>query len=91
MNKSQVKALVNDGTGLKMRWNKDDHFTVENLYTFECTSAKDVMELFYFGIKSRVVASHNMNNASSRSHTILCLTVEQVDMKNPDAVITSKL
>jgi len=32
-----------------------------------------------------------MNNASSRSHTILSLTVEQVDMKTPDAVIMSKL
>lgn len=91
LNKSQVKALVQEGPGLKLRWNKDDHFTVENLYTFECKNPEAVMELFYMGIKSRVVASHNMNNASSRSHTILSISVEQVDVKNPDAVIHSKL
>jgi hypothetical protein len=90
LNKGQVKQLIGDGPGLKLRWNKDDHFSVENLYTFECKTPEDVMQLFYFGIKSRVVASHNMNNASSRSHTILSLTLEQVEVKNPDNMVVSK-
>jgi len=32
-----------------------------------------------------------MNNSSSRSHTMLSLTVEQIDSKNPDNVVMSKL
>jgi kinesin family protein 4/21/27 len=91
LNKSTVKRLANDGPGLKLKWNKLDHFTVENLYTFECRSPDDVMALYHFGLKNKVVASHSMNNQSSRSHTMLSITVEQVDVKNPDNIITSKL
>ena len=91
LNKSQVKRLVTDGPGLKLKWNKSDHFSVENLYTFECKTPDDVLALYHFGIKNKVVASHNMNNASSRSHSILSLSVEQVDQKTPDNVVVSKL
>jgi len=76
LNKAQLKRLVNDGPGLKLKWNKHDHFTVENLYTFECRSPDDVLALYHFGIRNKVVASHNMNNSSSRSHTMLSLAVE---------------
>ena len=74
-----------------MKWNKNDIFSVENLYTFECKSVDDVMALYHFGIKNKVVASHNMNNSSSRSHSMLSLTVEQVDVSNIDNVVVSKL
>lgn len=76
LNKAQLKRLVNDGPGLKLKWNKFDIFSVENLYTFECKSPDDVLALYHFGIKNKVVSSHNMNNASSRSHSLLTLTVE---------------
>lgn len=91
LNKAQLKRLISDGPGLKLKWNKHDHFTVENLYTFECRSPDDVLALYHFGIRNKVVASHNMNNSSSRSHTMLSLTIEQVDVKDPDNVVTSKL
>lgn len=91
LNKSHIKGVINDGPGLKLKWNKNDIFTVENLYTFECKSVEDVMALYHFGIKNKVVASHNMNNSSSRSHTMLSLTVEQVGMQNPDNLVVSKL
>ena len=91
LNKEQLKSLANEGPGLKLRWNKLDHFTVENLYTFECSSPEDVLALFHYGIKNKVVSSHLMNSASSRSHTMLSLTVEQIDQKNPDNIILSKL
>jgi hypothetical protein len=74
-----------------MKWNKNDHFSVENLYTFECRSPEDVLALFHFGIRNKVVSSHNMNNASSRSHTMMTLTLEQTDVTNPDNVVVSKL
>jgi hypothetical protein len=38
-----------------------------------------------------VVASHNLNHASSRSHAIFTVTIETVDPSNLDNVVTSKL
>jgi len=68
--------LVDEGPGLKLKWDKQDYFKVENLFTFDCKTYEDVMQLFHYGIRNKVVASHNMNNSSSRSHTIFTLTVE---------------
>ena len=90
LNKSHVKRLVTDGPGLKLKWQKDC-FSVENLYTFECRSAEDVLALYHFGIKNKVVASHNMNNASSRSHSMLKVSLEQIDGRNPDNTVVSAL
>ncbi len=64
---------------------------VENLFSFECKSAAEVMQLFHFGIKNRVTASHNMNNQSSRSHSMLTITLNSVDVKNPEATVVSTL
>ena len=64
---------------------------MENLFTFECSTYEQVMTLFNFGIKNKVVGSHKMNLSSSRSHSIFTVTVEQVAMENPDNVIVSKL
>ena len=90
LNKSHVKRLVSDGPGLKLKLIKDI-FTVENLYTFECRSADDVLALYHFGLKNKVIASHNMNDCSSRSHSMLKMTIECVDSKNPDSTVVSTL
>jgi len=90
LNKSHLKRLVTDGPGLKLKFIKD-MFSVENLYTFECRSAEDILALYHFGIKNKVVASHNMNNASSSSHSMLKITLEQVDAKQPDNIVLSTL
>lgn len=37
------------------------------------------------------MASHRINNSSSRSHSILTFTVTQTDLKNPENIIISKL
>jgi hypothetical protein len=80
-----------DTKGLRLRWNKKDQFMVENLFIFECNTEEEVMDLFHFGIKNKIVASHNLNQASSRSHAIFTLTCECVDPGNVDNVIVSKL
>jgi hypothetical protein len=80
LNKSHLKRIVTEGPGLKLKLIKEI-FTVENLYTFECRSAEDILALYHFGIKNKIVSSHNMNNASSRSHSMLKLTLECVDSK----------
>lgn len=38
-----------------------------------------------------MMASHRINNSSSRSHCILSFIVSQQDIKNPENVIVSKL
>lgn len=66
----------NDPVGLKLKWNQFDVYTVENLYTFECDSVEQVLSLFHFGIKNKVIGSHKMNMSSSRSHTIFTINLE---------------
>jgi len=61
---------------LKIRWRHD--FFVQNLYTYEITSPEEAIEYLQMGIKRRVLASHQLNKASSRSHCLYTLTVERV-------------
>jgi len=68
-------------SGLKLRF-KNNTFVVDNLYTFECSTKADVFDLFHFGLNNRIVAAHRLNHASSRSHTLLTLTVESIDLNN---------
>ncbi len=76
-------------TGLRIRWTKKEQFIVENLFVFECQTAEEALELFQIGLRNKVVAAHNLNHQSSRSHCIFTLTVETVDVT--DTVVTSKL
>ena len=77
--------------GLRIRWNKNEQFTVENLYVFKCDSPEHALTLYNKGIKNKIVASHNLNHASSRSHSIFSLTVEMVDNAAVDNSVVSKL
>jgi hypothetical protein len=90
LNKSHLKRIVTDGPGLKLKLIKDI-FTVENLYTFECRSAEDILALYHFGIKNKIVSSHNMNNSSSRSHSMLKITLECTNAKQPENTVVSTL
>ena len=81
---------MQDSPGLKLKLVKDI-FVVENLYTFECKTAEDILALYNFGLKNRVVASHNMNNQSSRSHSMLKVSLESVDARNPESTVVSTL
>ncbi|EAR98263.2 kinesin motor catalytic domain protein (macronuclear) [Tetrahymena thermophila SB210] len=85
LNPNSIKQNSADGTpvlsqGLRLRWNQRDQFQVENLFVFDCKSAEEVMNFFHYGIRNRVTASHKLNMASSRSHTILTLKVESIDL-----------
>ena len=65
--------------GLKMRWNKHDEFYVENLYSYPCFNPEEVLAHYNKGLSNKIMASHNLNANSSRSHCIFCLTVEALD------------
>ena len=61
------------------------------MYVFECQTAEEVLELFNYGSKNRVLASHNLNELSSRSHSIFSITVECHELSNQENITVSKL
>jgi kinesin family protein 4/21/27 len=88
--KSQSKKL--DGVpGLKLKWNQSDDVLIENVFCFDCHTAEDALKYFWKGLKNKMMASHKINNSSSRSHCLLSFTVHQIDINNPENIIVSKL
>jgi kinesin family protein 4/21/27 len=75
--------------GLKMRWNKQDEFYVVNLYSYPCYDPEEVLNHYHRGLKNKIMASHNLNSNSSRSHCIFSLTVEALDKSG--RILKSKL
>ena len=72
--------LLNIGTSpnrhLQVRWSKKQRgFFVENLFSIECSELDDLLAVLEEGLRNRAVASHNMNEYSSRSHTILTVYI----------------
>ncbi len=61
--------------GLRLRWNKDEQFTVENLFLFECKNDQELLKYFANGLKNRINATHKLNLQSSRSHSILSIKI----------------
>jgi hypothetical protein len=93
LNAALLKKQTKPGQdqGLRIRWNKNEQFTVENLYVFKCDSPEHALQLYNKGVKNKIVASHNLNQASSRSHSIFTLTLDIVDNAAVDNTIVSKL
>ncbi|KAF1322158.1 Kinesin motor domain containing protein, partial [Globisporangium splendens] len=78
--------------GLKLRWSAARGFYVENLRILECQSAQQVLAHFQEGIKHKVMASHRLNAASSRSHCISTIYVESCDPNDSaNDILQSKL
>lgn len=78
--------------GLKLRWSAAREFYVENLRVLECQSPQQVIQHFQEGIQHKVMASHRLNAASSRSHCIFTIYVESFDPSdNPNDILQSKL
>lgn len=77
---------------LKLRWSAAREFYVENLRVLECQSPEQVIKHFQEGIKHKVMASHRLNAASSRSHCVFTIYVESFDPSdNPSDILQSKL
>ena len=77
----KVLDLLNDtgakGPGLRLRWNQQRGFYAENLYVVEVETVEDALRVFHTGLRGKVMASHRMNAASSRSHCIFRVHVER--------------
>eukprot|EP01119_Soliformovum_irregulare_P010103 TRINITY_DN246_c0_g3_i1.p1 TRINITY_DN246_c0_g3~~TRINITY_DN246_c0_g3_i1.p1 ORF type:complete len:1281 (+),score=503.97 TRINITY_DN246_c0_g3_i1:73-3915(+) len=80
-----LRDLLNPkGQPLKIRENKDGSIWIENLTQQPVNSEPDVLQLIQTGEKHRTVSSTQMNEASSRSHSLFILNMSQ---KLPDGSI----
>ncbi|XP_038074712.1 kinesin-II 85 kDa subunit-like isoform X2 [Patiria miniata] len=79
----QVKDLLNPSgrESLPVRWSKDKGFYVENLFVVDCETLDDLLAVLEEGMGQRQIATNNINEYSSRSHTIVSL---QIDSEMPD-------
>ena len=87
----RIYDLLSKESGLKIRWTKNDQFGVENLYSIECSSAEDAITVYNNGIKNRIMATHKLNIASSRSHSIFTITIKKECKDKYENVIIGKL
>ncbi|KAF5286698.1 hypothetical protein FQA39_LY16181 [Lamprigera yunnana] len=75
----KVIDLLNPGSARKplaVRWSKKARgFFVENLFMVDCEELDDLSAVLEEGMRNRSVGSHNMNEYSSRSHTILTVYI----------------
>jgi len=76
--------------GLKLRY-KNESFTVENLLTFECCNIKELASFIKQGLNNRIVSTSTLNHLSSRSHTILTISLESIDLSKPNDLTLSNL
>lgn len=88
LNPSSTQTNAHNGviTGLKVRWSAEREFYVDNLFTEEVGSAEQALALFQKGVGNKRVAETRMNAASSRSHCIFTLAVQQMDPARPERV-----
>lgn len=65
------------GQSLPLRYHPTNGFFVQGQVVVLCEKADDAMEVLSEGFKNRSVGSHALNMDSSRSHSILTLTIER--------------
>ena len=81
----QVKDLLNpSSTSLPMRWSSTKGFYVENLFVVECEVADDMSAVLEEGLRNRAMGSHDLNEHSSRSHSMLTIYLETVVVDKAD-------
>ncbi|CAG5089373.1 Similar to Kif12: Kinesin-like protein KIF12 (Mus musculus) [Cotesia congregata] len=89
----KIIDLLNPGNSRKslaVRWSKKTRgFFVENLFTVECEELDDLIGVLEEGMKNRAVGTHNMNEHSSRSHTILTVHIRS-EQQMENGVFISK-
>ncbi|XP_078336368.1 uncharacterized protein LOC111133229 isoform X5 [Crassostrea virginica] len=81
----QVIDLLNPNQKryLQVRWSKNKGFYVENLFVAECECVDDLMAVLEEGMRNRQTGSHGLNEFSSRSHSMLTLTID-TEQQDPD-------
>ncbi|XP_041349657.1 kinesin-like protein KIF12 isoform X4 [Gigantopelta aegis] len=68
---------------LAVRWSKNKGFYVENLFQVQCETLDDLMAVLEEGLRNRQTGSHGLNEFSSRSHSMLTVTIDS-EYPDPD-------
>ena len=69
----------------RVRWDTRRGFFVENLEWVECSDAEQCLKALHAGVRNKIMASHMQNEASSRSHCIFQVEVEQTKETGAEA------
>lgn len=86
-----LNPSISDFRLLKIRWNRNNKFTVDNLFHLECETPDHARELFFMGIKHKVMGSHAMNHQSSRSHCLFTFHITAYDPADRNSAVKSEL
>ena len=76
------ESMLTESAGLPLHF-QDKTFVAHGLYTFKCKSKENVNDLFNFGANIRFKVAHKLRHISSRSHSILTLTLESISLTDP--------
>ena len=73
---------------LPVRQQAGGGFHVDNLFIIDCYTEDDMRAVLEEGLRNRQTASHDLNERSSRSHTILTLYIEgQTKLEEADGKV----
>ena len=87
----QVQDLLNPtNSALPVRLSTEKGFYVENLFVVECEVLDDCLAVMEEGLRNRRVASHSLNEHSSRSHGLMAITIESETTDPEDGRIIRK-
>lgn len=74
-NENVFDLLNLSDSALPVRHSKPQGFYVQHLVVVQCDNVNDLIEVVAEGHKNRRIGSHELNKDSSRSHSILSITV----------------
>jgi len=78
LNRNQKIRMTEELSGLKLRFDTSmNQFYVENVFEVVCRTKEDLLHFFEKGVRSKVMGSHRLNAASSRSHCMLNINVHK--------------
>ncbi|XP_035708563.1 kinesin-like protein KIF12 isoform X1 [Folsomia candida] len=90
-NEKVIDLLNTSRKSLAVRWSKKSRgFFVENLFMVECEEFDDLLAVLEEGMRNRAVGRHNMNEYSSRSHTILTVHITSEQKASEEGVFISR-
>ncbi|KAI5720385.1 hypothetical protein M8J77_005706 [Diaphorina citri] len=88
-NEKVIDLLNNTKRSLPVRWSKKSRsFFVENLFTVDCEELDDLLAVLEEGMRNRAIGAHNMNEHSSRSHTMLTINITSEQLMDNGVYIT---
>ena len=88
---SESRRTGEDRAPLAVRENEGGQVVVQGLQQTTVESAEQAVDLLFSGMRNRITAATLMNAASSRSHAVFVVTLEQSGEEEESSLITSKL